>query len=158
MKCQISGVRCQRGQRAFTLIEAVLATGLFFVAIFAILGVVMQNVRAAHSLNQLRPTPGMIAAELSMTNKLEEGYESGDFGELYPDYSWERNISLFGTNGMFQVDIMVFHEVRQGSRRRQNEDSQLSILLFRPESEQHLGESAVGKTKFSGNAKGGGTR
>jgi hypothetical protein len=156
MKCQVSDFTCQikrkRCRRAFTLIEAMMAIGLFFVAIFAILSVVMQNVRAAHSLNQLKPTPGMIAAELSLTNRLEEGSESGDFGDLYPDYSWSRDVMMFGTNGMFQVDIAVFREDKKG---RTYPDSTLSVLLFRPESEQRVGDGA-GKKMFSGSRGGDG--
>jgi hypothetical protein len=141
-----------RNSAAFTLIEAMMAIGIFFMAIFAILSVVMQNVRAAHSLNQLRPTPGMIAAELSMTNKLEEGSETGDFGDLYPDYTWSRDILMAGTNGLFQVDIVVYHEDRHGYRHQQNEDAHMSVLLFKPESTQGVGGSA-GQMKFSGKAK-----
>lgn len=126
---------------AFTLLEVMIAIAIFFMAVFAILDLVMQSIRAAHSLNQMGPTAGMVAAELSMTNKLEVGGESGDFGELYPDYSWAREVSMWGTNGMFQVDILVM--------KGDAEDSSMSILLYRPESEQRVGATA-GEKKFSG--------
>lgn len=121
--------RCDRPscRSAFTLIEAMIGIALFFMAMFAILDLVTQSVRMAHSLNQMGPTAGMVAAELSITNKLEEGSFQGEF-EVYPDYSWEQNVEIFGTNGMFKVDITVF--------KGQREDSRLTILLFRPESEQ----------------------
>ncbi|MFN7141010.1 MAG: prepilin-type N-terminal cleavage/methylation domain-containing protein [Limisphaerales bacterium] len=116
----------RKRSRAFTLLEVMIAMGIFFIALFAILGLVSQNLRSARMLNQMGPTAGMVAAELSMTNMLHEGVESGDFGELYPDYSWTREIVIYGTNGLFEVNIAVL----KGS----NLDSELTLLLFRPES------------------------
>jgi hypothetical protein len=101
----------------------------------------MQGVRSAHSLNQSGPTAGMVAAQLSMTNRLEVGSESDDFGDLYRDYSWDAEINTYGTNGLFQVDIVVL--------KKGNPDSALSILLYRPDSEQRVGDSA-GQRQFSG--------
>ena len=111
---------------AFTLLEVMIALGIFFMALFAILGVVSQNLRAARSLNQMGPTAGMVAAEYSMTNRLYEGTESGDFGELYPQYTWTRETVLYGTNGLFEVNIAVM--------KGNSVHSTLSLLLFRPES------------------------
>lgn len=115
-----------RGTLAFTLLEVMIALGIFFMALFAILGVVTQGLRSARSLNQVGPTAGMVAAETAMTNRLYEGVESRDFGDLYPDYSWTREISLFGTNGLFEVNIAVL----KGNQVH----STLTLLLFRPES------------------------
>jgi Tfp pilus assembly protein PilV len=113
-------------EAAFTLLEVMIATAIFFAATFAILALVSQNLRAARLLTQTGPHAGMLAAELVLTNRLEEGIESGDFGEFYPQYSWERDILLVGSNGLFQVDFTVFRE--------RDVNSQLSILLYRPES------------------------
>ena len=115
-----------RPTSAFTLIEVMIAVALFFMSVFAILDLTMRSLKAAHSLKQNGPTAGMVAAELSMTNKLEEGSISGDFGDIYPDYDWTQDISIYGTNGMFQVDIVVY--------KKANPDSSLSLLLYRPES------------------------
>lgn len=117
-----------RRTRAFTLLEVMIALAIFFMALFSILALVSQNLSAARSLNQMGPTAGMVAAELSMTNKLYEGTESGDFGELYPDHSWTRDIMIYGTNGLFEVNIAVL--------KKNDIDSTLTILLFRPESPQ----------------------
>ncbi len=122
------------------MLEAMVAIAIFFIAIFAILDLVSRNVRAAHSLNQLKPSPGEVAAALSLTNKLEEGFETGDFEGLYPGYDWAREVLLYGTNGMFEVNIVVNY--------RGKEDSRLSLLLYRPESEQRVGDGA-GQRRFS---------
>lgn len=123
---------------AFTLIEVMIATGIFFVATFAILALVSQSLKSARMLNQNAPTPGMVAAEqLSLTNQLEEGVDSGDFGDLYPDYTWEMRTIFFASNGLFQVDIDVLH--------KDQVDSSISVLAYKPESPTGLST----KSKFS---------
>ena len=123
---------------AFTLIEVMIATGIFFVATFAILALVSQSLKSARMLNQNAPTPGMVAAEqLSLTNQLEEGVDSGDFGDLYPDYTWEMRTMFFASNGLFQVDIDVLH--------KNQVDSSISVLAYKPESATGLST----KSKFS---------
>jgi type II secretion system protein I len=113
----------------FTLLEVMIAVAIFFTALFAILQLVTQNVRAAHSLQQRGPTAGMVAAEFSMravTNKLEEGMDEGDFGDLYPGYRWLSETLFFASNGLYQVDFVVFRDSEI--------DSTLSILMFDPKS------------------------
>ena len=77
---------------AFTLIEVMIATGIFFMAMFAVLGVWSQSIRAAGSLRNTGPTAGMVAAEFCITNKLERGSDSGGFGDFYADYQWARDV------------------------------------------------------------------
>jgi Tfp pilus assembly protein PilV len=111
---------------AFTLLEVMIAVGLFFMAAFAILALVSQNLRAARSLQTSHVTAAMLAADLSLTNRLEEGMASGDFGELFPTYSWEREITEVHSNGLFNVDFAV---IKDGKI-----DSTMTIYLFRPNS------------------------
>ena len=49
----------------------------------------------------------MVAAQVCEQNKLTEGTQSGDFGNLYPDYSWETDQYEVATNGLWQIDIVV---------------------------------------------------
>jgi hypothetical protein len=110
----------------FTLLEVMIALGIFFMATFSILGLVTQNLRVLHTMNQIRPTIGMIAADYYVTNRLVEGVESGDFDkEVYPDYSWMSDIRKYGTNGMYEVEIAM---MRKGDL-----DSKMTILLYKPE-------------------------
>jgi hypothetical protein len=83
-------------------------------------------IHAAAILQKNAPTAGMAVAKLSLTNKLEEATLTGDFGEIYPDYRWELDPREILTNGLFQVDVTVFHN---GSV-----FSTMSVLLFRPDS------------------------
>lgn len=120
---------------AFTLLEVMIAVAIFFMAMFSILALVTQSIKAAHSLTTTGPTPGMVAAQLSLTNKLEEGMMSGSFDDiaagLYPDYEWSAETMFYASNGMFQVDIGVY---RKGTL-----DSSLSLLMYRPESPTGVG-------------------
>ena len=131
--------RCQRrGERsaAFTLLEVMIAVGIFFVCVFAILELVSQNLKNVQRLQRPTVDIGSLACELSLTNKLEEGSDSGNFGQLYPNVSWSRNITMVGTNGLFQVDFTVLDASAGG---RVAAESHLSIFLYRPESPMGVG-------------------
>src|SRR5688500_2262124 len=89
--------------KAFSLLDIMVASAMFFIAAFAILQVVSLHLRSVRLMQIKRPSAGMLAAELSLTNRLEEGTEVGDFGDLYPDFTWQRDIMIYATNGLFQV-------------------------------------------------------
>lgn len=77
---------------AFTLLEVMIASGIFFLATFAILSLVAQTLRNARALERNEANAGMAAAliyDLVKTNRLDTGAGSGDFGNLYPDYSFD---------------------------------------------------------------------
>ena len=130
MKCAVPGCGSRAGNfaRAFTLLEVMVALMIFFMAIFAILGTVTRSLGAARSLQQKFPDIDALGAEVIMTmktNKLEEGSVDGDFGDLYPGYTWRRDINLKATNGLFQVDFII-----QSSRGRQRVEWTNSILVW----------------------------
>jgi hypothetical protein len=131
---RITLMRSRDSRTAFSLMEVMIASGIFFMCIFAILAMVSSVLRNARSLRRTELDAGMVAAKMvGTTNKLSEGTESGDFGNLYPDYSYETASYEAGTNGLWQVDIVV--------RRRgvpQPVDS-MSIYVFSPESSTALG-------------------
>lgn len=121
---------------AFTLLEVMIALALFFMAMFAILQLISGTLRNARALQQNEPDPGMIAAQLALTNVLTEAVESGDFSEwkIYPGYHWAQDVYSVGSNGLFEADITVSRRVG-----RQNVESHLSVLLYRPDSPATLG-------------------
>ena len=116
--------RSERG--AFTLVEVMMAVAIFVMCMFAILSLVSQNLRAARSLTIQTPHAGMLAAQLSLTNMLEEGVESGDFGDLYPGYEWQRNIVWIGSNGLFRVQFVIGQNGQ--------EESKLEVEVYKPQS------------------------
>ena len=115
---------------AFTLLEVMIAVAIFVVAVFAILDLVSQNLRYVRNLQKPQIDIGALAAEITLTNSLEEGVESGDFGDLYPNATWSREIFEAGSNGLFGVDFTV---VERGDGK--DVETRLSILLYRPNSE-----------------------
>jgi Tfp pilus assembly protein PilV len=110
---------------AFSLLEVMLAVAILFIAMFGVLGLTSQCLRSARSLQMPRVDASSLAAELSLTNRLTEGRASGDFGDIYPGYTWESEVSLASSNGLYQVDFIVFNPGQQV-------ESTMSILLYRP--------------------------
>jgi len=132
MKPFLTSVR--RQARAFSLIEVMIALGIFFMAMFAILGLISQLLRNARAFqNKKHADAGMVHAYfLSATNRVTEGLESGefselaDFGDQYRDYSWEKETYFYASNGLWQVDYRVIN------RRLGTVESAVSTLYFDP--------------------------
>ncbi len=116
----------RRIQSAFSLLEVMIAIGLFFMVAFTVLGVVSQCLRQAGALQHLRSPVGSLAAQTVLTNQLEEGIESGDFDDIFPDHRWTREVIEAGTNGLYEVNLTV---TRAG---RSKPDGELTLYLFRP--------------------------
>ena len=122
--------RTHRGEPAFTLLEVMIAAAIFFMAMFALLGVLSNGLHAASILQKNSPTLDMAVAEYSLHTQLEEGYTNSDFGTAYPDYKWVlyTHADPVLTNGFFQVDVTVYHENKIFSS--------MQILLYRPDSKK----------------------
>jgi hypothetical protein len=116
-----------------------IACGIFFMAVFAILAMVSSVLRNARSLRRIPLDAGMVAAQISNTNKLYEGSSSGDFGNMYQDYSWEADTyePPGATNGLWQVDIIV------RCRGIQKPVDVMSIWLYRPDSQSGFGRPTI---------------
>jgi hypothetical protein len=126
----------RRRQNAFTLLEVMFAITIFFMAMFAILGVFSAGLHSALLLRKDGPTCGWVASELSLSNTFDEGPINGDFGDAYPDYHWNDDVTEVATNGLFQHDIKIIGP--DG-----NVYSTMSVLFYRPDSDQgKLGKTA----------------
>jgi hypothetical protein len=117
--------------RAFTLVEVMVAVAIFFMAMFAILGVMSAGVHAAAVLRTSGPTAGMIAAQLSSSNSLDEGSLTGSFSDvpIYESYHWVSNCREVTTNGLYQMDFVVVDP-------NGVQVSSLSTLFYRPDSKK----------------------
>lgn len=129
MKIQIK--KNTRG--AFTLLEVMIAIAVFFVSVFAILALVSQSLDNARRLQRPMIDAGLVAAQLSLTNSLVEGTESGDLGDLlgdaYKGYTYSQEIVEVQTNKLFQVNLAI-----QRSGGGNPVVSQTSVLFYRPQS------------------------
>ena len=130
-------------EAGFTLLEVMIALAIFFVAMFTILDSTSRSLRAARGLEMQLPDVSMLAAELALTNRLEEGVVDGDFGDLYPDFTWTRDIYEVRTNGLFRVDFTI-----RGAQKDRNLEWETSILLWRPDSQSlRVGGSPLGRRR-----------
>src|SRR5437588_10000823 len=111
---------------AFTLIEVMIALGIFFMAVFTILALVSNILRNARGLQRPQIDAGLAAAIYVNTNKFPEGTVSGNLGDSLPDYHYEIATDEFATNGLMQAEVVLN---RRGSR--QPPDT-ISILVFDP--------------------------
>ena len=125
-----------RTPRAFTLIEVMIACGIFFMATFAILALVSTTLRNARALQRGEVDAGMAAAQVYQTlktNRQTEVSGSGNFGDAYPDYSYEFATQQYASNGLLQVDIVVN---RRGLRKPVDI---LSIWVYNPDAKSGIG-------------------
>jgi hypothetical protein len=122
--------------RAFSLIEVMVATTIFFMAMFSILGVLCAGIHAASILRNNGPTAGMAAGYYYVTNQIVEGNDSGDFSDIagYQGYQWRSFATEVATNGLFKMEFVVIdpHGVQS---------SILDVLIYNPTSGsgQHMG-------------------
>ena len=123
-----------RRARAFTILEVMIAVGIFFMCIFSILSLVSQGLANARALHRLDVDPSSALAELSLTNRLTEGPLPleivANFETMYPGYTISGEIYEVATNGLFQVDFLV-----GGSAEGRPVVTEHSVLLFRPQSQ-----------------------
>ena len=122
----------RRAIQGFTLIEVMIAMFVFFIVVFAILGVVVQSLGAARALQVDRPPAGMVAGMLTLSNCCDEGVDGGDFEDVFPNHRWERQFMEVGTNAgglsLWQVDIAVFEKTPS----KKEVAETLSMIMARP--------------------------
>lgn len=96
---------------AFTLLEVMIATALFFMGIFAVLALVSQSLKNARALQRPMVDAGVLASQLALTNQLVEGVYTVDLDTLlgpdYKNYKGTINIEEASTNRLFRADMVV---------------------------------------------------
>ena len=117
----------------FTLLEVMFAVVAFCTATFAILALVSQSLDMARRLQRPMVDAGLRASQLSLTNKLYEGTESGNLGDLlgdkYRDYTWATDTWEEQSNKLFHVDIVIQRGGENGPV-----VSKMRVLFYRPDS------------------------
>ena len=130
-RCFLPTLRPRRTS-AFTLIEVMIAMGIFFLAVFSILGLVSTNLRNARRLQDKPVDASSLIAQVWLTNNPTEGNGSGDLGKVYPGYRWSSNCVArddFPTNGLFQIDFTVSGPSIRGQR---GVETHMSVLQWNP--------------------------
>lgn len=133
-----------RARLAFSLIEVMIAIGIFFIALFAILGLTAQLLNNARVIQSTRkPHVSLVHGWwTSKTNRVTEGMTTVEFsdiapdlGDLYRDYYAE----IFAepdpemTNGLWDVTFKVY------SRKTGQVDSQALTLYWDPNTQSRPG-------------------
>lgn len=143
MKTRNAKMKAVRGAGGFTLLEVMIAVFIFCMAAFAILGLVSQSIGIARRLQRPMVDAGLVASELSLTNKCVEGRQSGDLGELlgddYKGYTWNCDTEEERSNKLYRLVITV----------NRNEAghpiiSQMNILFYRPDSRPGSLDGGIG--------------
>jgi prepilin-type N-terminal cleavage/methylation domain-containing protein len=102
-----------RRQRAFSLLEVMIAIAILCIGTFAILGLVSSSLENARRLQRPMVDASAITSQLALTNKLVEGEYSGNLGDLlgktYKDYSYLGEIREIQSNRLFQADYVIMN-------------------------------------------------
>ena len=117
----------------FTLLEVMFAVIAFCTATFAILALVSQSLETGRRLQRPMVDSGLVASQLSLTNKLVDGTQSGDLGNLlgdeYKGYTYDYAVDEAQTNKLFQMVIAL--QSNQGGK---PVVSKMTVLFYRPDS------------------------
>ena len=143
MKMQNATIKAACAGRGFTLLEVMIAVVIFCTASFTILGLVSQSIEIARRLQRPMVDAGLVASQLSLTNKCVEGRESGDLGDLlgdeYKGYTWTYDVEEERSNKLFRVGITI-----NRNDAGQPVVSQMSVLFYRPESRPGSLDGGIG--------------
>jgi len=120
-------------QRAFTLLEVMIAIAILCMGTFAVLDLISSSLANARRLQRpLVDGSAVIAIDVA-TNKLIEGIYEGNMGDLlgknYNNFKWTKEIREVQSNKLFQVDVIIQNTA--GSR---DTVARTTTLLYKPDS------------------------
>lgn len=120
-------------QRAFTLLEVMIAVAILFMCTFAILSLVSSTLASAQRLQRPLVDASALVSQLSMTNQLSEGTYSGNLGDVlgkaYQDYNWTGVITEVQSNRLYKADYVI-----QNAFGNKDVISRTTTLFYRPQS------------------------
>jgi hypothetical protein len=118
-----------RARAGFTLLEVMIAVGVLFMCLFAVLALLTNSLASARRLQTHRDIDtgsiaGLIYVQLANTNSLNEGPVDVDLEEMFPGCKCTADLTQVGTNGLCQVDFDV--------ERNQKLEAQSHFFIFLP--------------------------
>lgn len=119
---------------AFTLIEVMIAIGVFCIGVFFILELVASVLHGARLLDKPMVDASMVVAVVGDTNQLVEVDDvSGDLSEFlgknYQGYTYDYSITEVQTNRLFELDVFL-----RGNSSGRPVISKMAVQLYRPAS------------------------
>lgn len=111
-RCCGSQSRVPKVRDGFTLIEVMIAVGILFMCLFAVLALLSNSLVTARHLQQHRTidtgtVAGLIYVQLTNTNNVTEGRVDVDLEEMYPGCKCDAEVTQLATNGLCQIDFLV---------------------------------------------------
>jgi Tfp pilus assembly protein PilV len=132
MKTRLKTLPPGLARRAFSLLEVMIAIGLFFMAVFAVLGLVTISLQNARHLKRPLVDAAQVTAWLSSTNILIENTYSGNLSEYlgkpYQGYTWTYAVREVESNHLYQVDFIL----QDGNSFGHPVVSKMSVQMYRP--------------------------
>jgi type II secretion system protein I len=114
----------------FTLLEIVICLGLIALVLVAVFHLQAQNLDLQSEAQFMTTATWLLQERLSQIQaqeKIEEGTNSGDFGEDYPDYTYTQEVSeVPDTETLYKVKVAVILE-----RDKARKDLWLETYLYR---------------------------
>jgi len=116
--------------RGFTLLEIIICLGLIALVLVSVFHLQAQNLDLQSEAQFMTTATCLLQERLSRIQsqeEIDEGTNSGDFGEDYPDYTYTQEVSeVPDTETLYKVRVSVFLE-RENARR----DLWLETYLYR---------------------------
>lgn len=124
-----------RRRLAFSLLEVMIAIAIFFVASFAILGLISTSLNNVRRLQRPSVDAGPVLALYAATNSLIEGVYPGSLGDPellgkeYRDYNYVATVEEVASNHLYAVNCKIFT-----SYGKHDPISDMTTVLYRPHS------------------------
>lgn len=129
--------------RAFSLLEVMVASAVFFMVAFAILEMVTRALVGVRALQHREPDPGIILAMYSTNKAWEDTTISGNYEEIapgmYPGYRWELVARRYMETNDHLFDVGV---VSYGDRKSGRGPAVVSTQFFSPNTKPASGLKA----------------
>jgi Tfp pilus assembly protein PilV len=128
----------RKDREAFTLLEVMIAVGVLFMCLFAVLALLTNSLASARKLQQHRDIDtssiaGMIYVQLINTNTVNEGAVEVNLEEMFPGSKCRADLTQVGSNGLCQVDFEV--------ERNLHLEAQSHFLIYLPNFKQGLSQN-----------------
>jgi len=120
----------KRKDHGFTLLEIVICLGLIALVLVAVFHLQAQNLDLQSEAQFMTTATWLLQERLSQIqslDKIEEGTNTGDFGEDFPDYTYKQEVSeVPDTETLYKVRVAVILE-----RDKAYKDLWLETYLYR---------------------------
>jgi prepilin-type N-terminal cleavage/methylation domain-containing protein len=116
--------------RGFTLLEIIICLGLIALVLVAVFHLQAQNLDLQSEAQFMTTATCLLQERVSRIQameKIEEGTNSGDFGENYPGYTYKQEVSMVpDTETLYKAKVTVIFESDKAGK-----DLWLETYLYR---------------------------